>query len=130
MLDEVAAHCDALLEAWNPGTLGGDAVAALLTGEQSPSGRLTQSFPGHAGQVPIAYNFRRTFGRVVHNDIPEGPQYPFGYGLTYSTVAYDAPTVERTSYTEGETVKVKVRVKNTGNRACREVVQISMCATR
>lgn len=93
VLDRVLNHCDALLEAWYPGTMGSDAVVALLLGERAPSGKLTQTFPRHAGQVPIAYIFRRTFGRVVHNDLPDGPQFPFGYGLTYTSFGYGAPAV-------------------------------------
>lgn len=124
VLDRVTAQCDALLEAWYPGTMGGEAVAALLTGEKSPCGKLTQTFPRHAGQVPIAYNFRRTFGRVLHSDLPKGAQYPFGFGLTYTTFRYDKPTVSRTDYTEADTVQICVRVTNTGKRAGREVVQL------
>lgn len=124
VLGRVAELCDAILEAWYPGTMGGDAVAALLTGEKAPVGKLTQTFPRHAGQVPIAYNFRRTFGRVLHSDLPKGAQYPFGFGLTYTTFSYGKPVVARTEYTEGDTVRVTVRVTNTGKRAGREVVQL------
>ena len=124
VLGRVAELCDAMLEAWYPGTMGGDAVAALLTGEKDPVGKLTQTFPRHAGQVPIAYNFRRTFGRVLHSDLPKGAQYPFGFGLTYTTFSYGKPVATRTEYTEGDTVRVTVRVTNTGKRAGRQVVQL------
>lgn len=124
VLGPVADQCDALLEAWYPGTLGGEAVAALLTGERVPSGKLTQAFPRHAGQVPIAYNFRRTFGNVYHCDLPTGPQYPFGFGLSYTSFRYDAPVVAQTEYSENDTVRVSVRVTNTGKRAGREIVQL------
>ena len=85
VLDQVLASCDALLEAWYPGTLGGTAVASLLLGETSPSGKLTQTFPRHAGQVPVAYNFRRSFARIEHADLEKGPRFPFGFGLSYTT---------------------------------------------
>lgn len=75
VLDQVLASCDALLEAWYPGTLGGTAVASLLLGETSPSGKLTQTFPRHAGQVPVAYNFRRSFARIEHADLEKGPSF-------------------------------------------------------
>lgn len=124
VLDQVLASCDALLEAWYPGTLGGTAVASLLLGETSPSGKLTQTFPRHAGQVPVAYNFRRSFARIEHADLEKGPQFPFGFGLSYTTFAYGRPETDRTEYAQGDTVCVKVRVRNTGRMAAREVVQL------
>lgn len=124
VLDQVLASCDALLEAWYPGTLGGTAVASLLLGETSPSGKLTQTFPRHAGQVPVGYNFRRSFARIEHADLEKGPQFPFGFGLSYTTFAYGRPETDRTEYAQGDTVCVKVRVRNTGRMAAREVVQL------
>lgn len=124
VLDQVLASCDALLGAWYPGTLGGTAVASLLLGETSPSGKLTQTFPRHAGQVPVAYNFRRSFARIEHADLEKGPQFPFGFGLSYTTFAYGRPETDRTEYAQGDTVCVKVRVRNTGRMAAREVVQL------
>lgn len=124
VLDQVLASCDALLEAWYPGSLGGTAVASLLLGETSPSGKLTQTFPRHAGQVPVAYNFRRSFARIEHADLEKGPQFPFGFGLSYTTFAYGRPETDRTEYAQGDTVCVKVRVRNTGRMAAREVVQL------
>lgn len=124
VLDQVLASCDALLEAWYPGTLGGTVVASLLLGETSPSGKLTQTFPRHAGQVPVAYNFRRSFARIEHADLEKGPQFPFGFGLSYTTFAYGRPETDRTEYAQGDTVCVKVRVRNTGRMAAREVVQL------
>lgn len=124
VLDQVLASCDALLEAWYPGTMGGAAVADLLLGEQVPSGKLTQTFPRHAGQVPISYNMRRTFGRIDHNDIPRGPQFPFGFGLSYTTFEYSEPETDQKTYRPGDPVMVRVTVRNTGKVAAREVVQL------
>lgn len=124
IVGDILKNCDALLEAWYPGTMGGEAVAALLTGEKAPCGKLTQTFPRHAGQVPIAYNFRRTFGSVLHKDLPTGPQFPFGFGLTYTTFRYDKPVVNTTEYAAGDSVTVSVRVTNTGKCSGREIVQL------
>lgn len=124
VVDRILESCDALLEAWYPGTLGGQAVASLLLGEDSPSGKLTQTFPRHVGQVPVAYNFRRSFGRIEHNDFEKGPQFPFGFGLSYTTFAYEKPVTDRASYTLEDTVCVKVKVRNTGKMAAREIVQL------
>lgn len=124
VVNDILENCDALLEAWYPGTMGGEAVAALLTGKEVPSGKLTQTFPRHAGQVPTAYNFRRTFVKVEHADLPSGPQFPFGYGLSYTTFKYSKPSTDRTEYTEGDRVRVKLSVTNTGKVKAREIVQL------
>lgn len=124
VLEQVLASCDALLEAWYPGTMGGEAVAALLTGERTPSGKLTQTFPRHVGQVPVAYNFRRTFGKIDHADLSKGPEFPFGFGLSYTTFAYDKPETDRTTYSISDSVRVTVRVCNSGTCTGKEIVQL------
>lgn len=124
ILDEVLENCDALLEAWYPGTMGGKAVAALLLGEKNPSGKLTLSFPRKIGQIPIAYNPRRTFWRIHHNGIPEGPQFPFGYGLSYTTFEYSNVMTDKQVYNEGDSVFVTVKISNTGSYDGREVTQL------
>ena len=123
-LKSVLDNCDALLEAWYPGTEGGLAVADILSGDVNPSGKLTQTFPRHVGQVPIQYNPLRTFGYVWHCDIEKGPQFPFGYGLSYTSYDYSDFSVEKDAYSIGENVKVSVNVTNTGSIDGYEVVQL------
>lgn len=123
VLDEVLKNCDALLEAWYPGTMGGKAVAALLTGIENPSGKLSQTFPRHAGQIPIVYNARRTFYTVHHADIPQGALFPFGFGLSYTQYKYSSPVTDKTEYRRGDSVTVRIKIKNTGSVAGREIVQ-------
>lgn len=124
VLDEVIKNCDALLEAWYPGTMGGKAVAALLTGIENPSGKLSQTFPRHAGQIPIVYNARRTFYTVHHADIPQGALFPFGFGLSYTQYKYSSPVTDKTEYRRGDSVTVRIKIKNTGSVAGREIVQL------
>ena len=124
VLDEVIKNCDALLEAWYPGTMGGKAVAALLTGIENPSGKLSQTFPKHAGQIPIVYNARRTFYTVHHADIPQGALFPFGFGLSYTQYKYSSPVTDKTEYRRGDSVTVRIKIKNTGSVAGREIVQL------
>ena len=124
VLDEVLKNCDALLEAWYPGTMGGKAVAALLTGIENPSGKLSQTFPRHAGQIPIVYNARRTFYTVHHADIPQGTLFPFGFGLSYTQYKYSSPVTDKTEYRRGDSVTVRIKIKNTGSVAGREIVQL------
>lgn len=124
VLDEVIKNCDALLEAWYPGTMGGKAVAALLTGIENPSGKLSQTFPRHAGQIPIVYNARRTFYTVHHADIPQGALFPFGFGLSYTQYKYSSPVTDKAEYRRGDSVTVRIKIKNTGSVAGREIVQL------
>ncbi len=99
----------ALLEAWYPGTEGGNAVADVLFGKVDPSGKLTMSFPVNVGQIPISYNELPT-GRPYdpnnkytskYLDVANTPQYPFGYGLSYTTFSLSnlSAAVERVART-------------------------------
>ena len=119
VLDEVLQYSDALLEAWHPGTMAGRATALLLSGQENPSGKLTQIFPRHAGQIPVAYNERRTFAKILPSDLPEGPQFPFGFGLSYTQFVYSDLTVSRETLGLSDNLEVKVRGKNMGKRAGR-----------
>ena len=139
-LTEVEPLSDAILEAWQPGVTGGEAVARLLCGEENPSGRLTLTFPRSVGQIPIYYNHRNSGRRGtqgLYQDIPSTPLYPFGYGLSYTTFTYGEPTL-RALLKDGSEVPVgaqplkladvvrltaEVEVRNDGGRDGREVVQ-------
>ncbi|MCC3374565.1 beta-glucosidase BglX [Cohnella sp. REN36] len=133
-LHGVADQVDAVLEAWFPGSEGGAAVAELLLGKASPSGRLAMSFPYAVGQVPVYYNAYNTGRPNVptapdhyvskYLDIPNEPLYPFGYGLGYTTFAYGEPTLSANELTAGGELTVSVRVTNTGRRIGEETVQL------
>ncbi|MEK8127654.1 glycoside hydrolase family 3 N-terminal domain-containing protein [Paenibacillus filicis] len=126
---------DAVLEAWYPGTEGGAAVADLLYGDQSPSGRLTMSFPFAVGQVPVYYNHFNT-GRPQgapdaqvryvsqYLDIPNEPLYPFGYGLGYTTFGYSGASISSGVMTVDQPLTVTVHITNTGSITGEEVVQL------
>ncbi|ANS76719.1 glycosyl hydrolase [Paenibacillus yonginensis] len=119
----VDEHADAILEAWYPGQEGGHAIARILFGDVNPSGRLTISIPKHVGQLPVYYNGKRSRGkRYLEED--SKPRYPFGYGLSYTTFAYDNLRISRTSMTVEESALVTVDVTNTGGMAGSEVVQL------
>lgn len=127
-------QADALLEAWYSGTEGGNAVADILFGDYNPSGKLPMSFPRSVGQIPTYYSHLNT-GRPYNPEKPNkytsryfdeanGPLYPFGYGLSYTTftvsdVKMSAPTMKA----DGK-VEASVEVKNTGDRAGETVVQM------
>ena len=118
-----AAHARALLVAWYPGSFGGKAVAEALFGDYNPAGRLPVSIPRSAAQLPVYYNHKPT-ARKDYVFEPGDPLYPFGFGLSYTSFAYDqfkvAPAVMAP---DGET-QVSVRITNVGGRDGDEVVQL------
>lgn len=123
IMDEIAQNSDAVLYAWFPGTMGGTAIAQLVSGEVNPSAKTCQTFPRHAGQIPVSYRWHRPFHYTGYSDMPRTPFYPFGFGMSYTTFNYSAPKTNKEEYAIGEPVQVTVKVANTGKRAGREIVQ-------
>ncbi len=128
----LADNAPALLEAWYPGTEGGDAVADLLFGKVNPSGKLPMSFPRNVGQIPISYNELPT-GRPAdpnnkytskYLDVDNTPQYPFGYGLSYTTFNVGAPHLSSGSVSPNGQLRVTVPVSNTGSADGADVIQL------
>lgn len=122
------AHVPAILQAWYPGTKGGDAVASALVGDVSPAGRLPFTWPRHVGQVPMVYNHYRTFQPEAQHqrywEEESTPLYPFGHGLGYATFTYAGLRLDRPSIAVGDTAAVSVEVTNASDRAADEVVQL------
>ncbi len=125
-------HLAAILQMWFPGSAAGQAVASLLYGTSEPQGRLTVSFPRSVGQIPVHYNHKNT-GRPFRADTKYTTQYlderndplfPFGFGLSYTTIEYGQPVVTKPSMTVGETNKLTCELRNTGTRPCVETVQL------
>ncbi len=117
-------HVPALVEAWLPGERGGEAVADVLFGNYNPTGRLPISVPRHSGQLPINYNYMPSKVGRNYVDMPSAPLYPFGYGLGYTDFMYSNLRVEPTEIHPGGEAKVTLDVKNTGERAGVETVQL------
>jgi beta-glucosidase len=124
-------HVPAILEAWYPGTEGGNAVADVLFGEVNPGGKLPVSWPRTAGAEPLYYNHTRTHApedapefTSRYWDVNSKPLYPFGYGLSYSSFKFTNLKLSKTSVRVGETSEVKVDVTNTGSVAGDAVAQI------
>ena len=131
-IDWLAANAPALLEAWFPGTEGGDAVADTLFGKNDPGGKLPMSFPVNVGQVPISYNELPT-GRPYdpnnkftskYLDAPNAPLYPFGYGLSYTTFSLSNLTLSSSSVSANGPLTVSADITNTGQVAGDDVAQL------
>ncbi|HEX6717520.1 MAG TPA: beta-glucosidase BglX [Pyrinomonadaceae bacterium] len=126
-----AANISAILEAWHPGTEGGNAIADILYGDATPGGKLPVTWPRSAGQIPIYYAHNTTQEPETKKnftsrywDIPSSPLYPFGHGLSYTTFSYSNLRVSKPEVKLGESTEVLVDVQNTGRRAGEEVAQL------
>jgi beta-glucosidase len=129
-----AENIPAIVEAWQLGTQSGNAIAQVLYGDYNPSGKLPMTFPRNVGQLPLYYNHKNT-GRPTMNE-PESvfwshyidekttPLYPFGYGLSYSKFEYSDLQLSAASFAQSGSIKVTVKIKNTGKVAGKEVVQL------
>ena len=115
----------AVVNAWEPGAFGGQAVAEILTGEINPSGKLPLTIPRSVGQLQMVYNHKPTAYIHKYNTEKKVPLHPFGYGLSYSTFEFSEPKVSKTEFTGIEdTIKVEVTVKNISEVDGEEVVQM------
>ncbi len=115
---------DAVLQAWYPGQEGGHAVADVLFGRTSPSGRLPLTFPMHEGQVPLYYAHKPTGRGDDYLDLTGQPLFPFGHGLSYTTFAYRDLPVDVRPASDSVALRVSFSVQNTGTRDGHEVVQL------
>ncbi|MGA9814392.1 MAG: beta-glucosidase BglX [Terriglobales bacterium] len=126
-----AAHVAAILEAWYPGTEGGNAVADVLFGDVNPGGKLPVTWPLTVGQEPLYYNHNLTHEpedrpnfTSRYWDISTKPLYPFGYGLSYSTFKFANLRLSKTRMNSEQTTEVQVDVTNTSTVAGDAVAQI------
>ncbi|MNO20841.1 Periplasmic beta-glucosidase precursor [compost metagenome] len=126
---DVVDLCGAVLCAWYPGTEGGRAIGELLFGIANPSGKLPVTLPRSSAQLPVYYNQKDPGRTRNYVDMPSAPLYPFGYGLSYTQFAYahlslSREVVSTAELENGERVKVRVEVENTGARSGAETVQL------
>ena len=147
-LTNIVDNVDAILFAWHPGTMGGSAIADLLFGIESPSGKLPVTFPRMVGQIPIYYNQKNT-GKppspetIVHIDDIDAhapqlslgmtafhldagytPLFAFGHGLSYTEFDYKSIRVSAREIGLGDTVTISAELTNKGDVAADEVAQL------
>ena len=126
-----AEHVPAILEAWEPGTEGGHAVADILFGDANPGGKLPVTFPRSGGHAPLYYARTLTHQPEDHFmyrsrywDGPTTPLYPFGFGLSYTTFSIGSLKLSASQVKVGESLTVTANVTNTGSVAGDEVLQL------
>lgn len=144
VLTPVLPHASAVLYAWHPGTMGGPAIADLLLGKESPSGKLPVGFPATEGQIPCYYNKRNT-GRPPRDEsrgLPQGtpldpvgfsasyidgdhlPLFPFGFGLSYTRFEYRNLALKSPDVRAGGVIEASIELRNTGAVTATETVQL------
>ncbi len=116
-------NVDAILEAWEPGSFGGQAIAEILYGKVNPSGKLPITIPRHVGQIPIYYYQKPSQYSHPFIDGAKEALYDFGYGLSYASFKYEALNCPK-SIKYGEPLNVTFTVENIGQVAGEEVVQL------
>jgi beta-glucosidase len=112
----LAEKCAAVIQAWYPGEEGGNAVADILYGKVSPSAKLSVSYPNTEINEPVCYN------RSTEKD--PRIQWPFGYGLSYTTFEYANLKVDSEAKTSDESISLSFEVKNNGKMVGTEIAQI------
>ena len=114
-------YADAIIQAWYPGAMGGKAIADLIFGAYSPSGKLPVTFYSNANHLPAFEDYRME--NRTYKFFQEQPLYPFGYGLSYTTFSYSDLNC-RDTIACGESLSLSVSVRNTGKTASDEVVEL------
>lgn len=115
VISKIADKCAAVIQAWYPGEEGGNALADILYGNVSPSGKLSVSYPAEEIHEPICYSYGKEDKRIA---------YPFGYGLSYTTFEYDNLTMDSVAAVDAEKITVSCEIKNTGKFKADEIAQL------
>ncbi|MDR3217945.1 MAG: glycoside hydrolase family 3 C-terminal domain-containing protein [Dysgonamonadaceae bacterium] len=120
----IAENVDALINAWEPGMYGGQAIAEILYGLVNPSAKLAVTIPRHVGQIQLVYNHKPSLSFHGYKLSENTPLFPFGYGLSYTKYQYGIIKLDKQEITENESVKVSIPVTNVGDREGTEIVQL------
>ncbi len=128
IISSFADSVQGIVLAYRPGSQGARAIADVVFGEYNPGGKLPFSYPRHTGDM-VHYdhkwtevNVEKSPGRYTEDGY--NPQFPFGHGLSYTTFQYSRFTTDRKTFSQEESLRVSVSVKNTGNRAGDEVIEL------
>jgi beta-glucosidase len=119
---KISEMADALLFAWYPGQAGGDAVADVIFGDVSPSGKLPITFPKSESQLPDYKDYSMA-GRT-YKYMTEEPAYPFGFGLSYAKFELGEPKIDKAKFKKSDTISVEMPITNTSTISAGEVMQL------
>ncbi|MGN0228909.1 MAG: glycoside hydrolase family 3 N-terminal domain-containing protein [Muribaculaceae bacterium] len=119
-----AEHLPAIVEAWEPGMCGGTAIAQILFGEVNPSAKLAITIPRSVGQTMMVYNHKPSMYFHPYAVTPSTPLFPFGFGLSYTTFAYNNLRLSSSEATACDSIVASVDITNTGNRTGVEIAQL------
>lgn len=123
-INTIAQQADAILDCWDPSELAEDAIAELIFGQVSPSGKLPVTVPRTIGQLPFHYSQKEINYKKAYLFLKDGPLYPFGHGLSYSTFDYRNLRLSSETMAKSGKLVVTVQVTNTGKVKARETVQL------
>ena len=119
-------NCNAVIEAWIPGKYGSEAIADIVFGDYNPGGKLTVTFPKSVGQIPMCFPSKPS-AQADERTTVNGVLYPFGFGLSFTTFEYSNLKITPEKQMAAGTVDVTVDIKNTGQMAGDEIVQLYIC---
>lgn len=122
IINKIEPAAAAVLHIYLPGNFGADALADILTGDVNPSGKLPITYPRYPNDL-VGYIHKPSEGSGNPQGGQTSEQYPFGYGLSYTTFTYSNLSINSNSFAPGETINISVTVTNTGNKEGKEVVQ-------
>jgi beta-glucosidase len=123
IINGIEPKASAIVDIFLPGNSGGNALADILTGDVNPSGKLPITYPRYVNDL-VGYIHKPSEGSGNPQGGESNPQWPFGFGLSYTKFSYSDLTVDKSSFGADETATISVTVKNTGNKTGKEVVQL------
>ncbi|GAA4291018.1 glycoside hydrolase family 3 N-terminal domain-containing protein [Aestuariibaculum suncheonense] len=123
-INTISKEADAILDGWDLSEFGDNSMAKLIFGEISPSGKLPVTVPRSIGQLPFHYSMKGINNKKGYLFLENGPLYPFGFGLSYTTFKYSNLKISNTEITPNTEITVSVDVTNTGDVEAKEVVQM------
>jgi beta-glucosidase len=123
LINKIVPGAAAILHIYLPGNYGADALASVLAGDISPSGKLPYTYPRYPNSL-VGYIHKPSEGEGNPQGGEFTPQFAFGFGLSYTNFSYSALTINKANFAAGDTATIKVNVKNSGNRHGKEVVEL------
>lgn len=123
-INTISEKADAILDAWDLSELGDAALAKIIFGEVSPSGKSPVTIPRSIGQLPFHYSMKEINNKKGYLFLADGPLYPFGYGLSYGNFNYSNLKLSDSTITPTSNITVSVEVTNNGSVKAKEVVQL------